>query len=74
VSVWVLDLDDFKTLPKNEKEQLFDIFRKDIRALREMSHPFVLRVHDVSPSVGILCFCSVLGDGRYGIWSFSMVI
>ena len=28
VSVFVLDLDDFKGLPKNEREQLFDIYRK----------------------------------------------
>jgi hypothetical protein len=26
--VFVLDLDDFKGLPKNEREQLFDIYRK----------------------------------------------
>ncbi|EWM23795.1 protein kinase [Nannochloropsis gaditana] len=46
-SVFVLDLDDLKSLPKNEREQLLDIFRKDIRALRELNHPYILKIYDV---------------------------
>jgi len=49
VSVFVLDKDDLRAsgMPKNEREQLLDIMRRDVRALGEMGHPRVLRVVEV---------------------------
>jgi hypothetical protein len=49
VSVFVLDIDEASKglSSKAEKEQLLDIFRRDMRALKEMSHPNVLKIHEV---------------------------
>lgn len=55
VSVFVLDKDELRAagIPKNEREQLLDIMRRDVRGLKEMDHPRVLRVIEVC-GVGVL--------------------
>lgn len=49
VSVFVLDKDELRAsgMPKNEREQLLDIMRRDVKALKEMDHPRVLKMVEV---------------------------
>ena len=47
VSIFVLDVDNsFKGVSKSDKEQLLDIFRKDLQALKEINHPFIIKILD----------------------------
>lgn len=50
VSVFVLDKDELRAtgMQKSEREQLMDIVRRDVRALKECDHPRVLKVIEVS--------------------------
>lgn len=54
VSVFVVDKDELRAtgMQKSEREQLLDIMRRDVRALKDMEHPRVLKVIEVSMSVG----------------------
>jgi hypothetical protein len=53
VSIFVLNLDSplIKPLPTNEREQLIDIYRRDLRAYQSqthtLTHPNILKIHQV---------------------------
>lgn len=66
VSVFVLDKDELRAsgMPKNEREQLLDIMRRDVKTLKEMDHPRVLKVVEVR----LLLDSMVAGDSFKGGW------
>lgn len=65
VSVFVVDKDELRAtgMQKSEREQLLDIMRRDVRALKEMDHPRVLKVIEVRPSVRLRMRVGRVVDG-----------